>query len=198
MNTSQAQILEYALKNCLFDGWGIDLLENACKSANLDKNYWKIDFPEGAIDVIDYFLIQTDAKMAESLDRNNLRTTEKIRAAIKSRLELNAPYKKQIESMLGILALHPVRATKATYRTVDNIWRLAGDTATDWNFYSKRLLLAGVYSSTLLYWLNDKSEAHGESWEFLDKRLAEIGKFGKSISKIKASVKQNLTKFGKF
>jgi len=161
------------------------LLENACKNAGLDKNYWKIDFPNGGIDVVDYFLDQADQQMLTSMDRSNLRTHEKIRAAIKARLEANTQYKKQIESMLGTLALHPVRATKMTYRTVDNIWRLAGDTATDWNFYSKRLLLAGVYTSTLLFWLSDKSADQKETWEFLDKRLAEVGKFGKGISQVK-------------
>lgn len=190
MSTSQDLILEYCLKNCLFDSWSTELLENACKNADMDQNYWKIDFPNGAIDVIDYFFEQTDKKMNDALFGSNLRTIEKIRAAIKARLEMNNAYKKQIETMFSVLALHPIRATKATYRTVDNIWRLAGDTATDWNFYSKRLLLAGVYTSTVLYWLNSNDES--KTLEFLDNRLAEVGKFGKGVGKVKAAFKQIL------
>src|SRR3546814_10685041 len=61
------------------------------------------------------------------------------------------------------------------YRTVDAIWYAAGDRATDYNFYTKRALLAGVYSSTLLFWLNDKSENFAATWAFLDRRI-EIGR----------------------
>jgi ubiquinone biosynthesis protein COQ9 len=81
--------------------------------------------------------------------------------------------------------LHPLENIKINYRTVDEIWRLAGDTATDWNFYSKRILLSGVYTSTLLYWLGDKSKNSESSWSFLNNRLTEVSQFGKGLGKIK-------------
>ena len=192
MSTSQDLILENCLKNCIFDGWGTDLLENACKNAGLDKNYWKIDFSNGAVDVIDYFNSHANEKLASELRVNDLRTTDKIRTAIKYRFGMNQEYKKQIQSMLGLYALHPVHATKTLYQTVDAIWRIAGDTATDWNYYSKRLLLAGVYSSTLMYWLNDNSQNNEKTWQFLNKRLAEVGKFGKTVGQIKTSLRSIL------
>jgi ubiquinone biosynthesis protein COQ9 len=66
------------------------------------------------------------------------------------------------------------------YRTVDAIWQVAGDTATDWNFYTKRLLLAGVYGSTLLFWLDDKSEGFAATWAFLERRLADVMRIQKA------------------
>jgi ubiquinone biosynthesis protein COQ9 len=63
---------------------------------------------------------------------------------------------------------------RLTYRTVDTMWRAAGDTATDWNFYTKRILLAGVYGSTVLFWLNDESKGFAETWGFLDRRIADV------------------------
>lgn len=170
------------------------MLENASKSAGLDTNYWQIDFPNGPIDVIDYFIKETDVKMANALKGSNLRTTEKIRTALKFRFESNNKYKQQIKSMLGVYAQHPIHSTKIISRTADAIWRAAGDTATDFNFYTKRMLLAGVYSSTMLYWLEDKSENNLKTWEFLDNRLKDVGKFGKGI----AQVKDKLNKLGKF
>ena len=67
----------------------------------------------------------------------------------------------------------PLAAT-TLWRTVDAIWYAAGDTATDFNYYTKRGLLAGVYSATVLYWLEDKSEGQAATWEFLDRRIADV------------------------
>jgi ubiquinone biosynthesis protein COQ9 len=74
------------------------------------------------------------------------------------------------------------------YRTVDAVWNAAGDASVDINFYSKRALLAGVYSATLLYWLEDTSEGHGATWTFLEQRLDNVvrigGEFGKRVKQV--------------
>jgi ubiquinone biosynthesis protein COQ9 len=72
-------------------------------------------------------------------------------------------------------------ATRMLYDTVDAIWRGAGDTATDWNFYTKRGLLAAVYSATVLYWLQDESAGYEETWRFLDRRIADAMRVPKFV-----------------
>ena len=82
---------------------------------------------------------------------------------------------------LALLAL-PLNAPlglKLLYRTVDAIWYAAGDTSADFNFYTKRATLAGVFSSTLFYWLNDRSEGNTATWEFLDRRIDDVMRFEK-------------------
>ena len=54
--------------------------------------------------------------------------------------------------------MHAALGAKLMYRTVDAMWRAAGDTSTDFNFYTKRGILAGVYGSVLVRWFNDTSE----------------------------------------
>ena len=83
------------------------------------------------------------------------------------------------------------RAMKQVYRTVDAIWYAAGDTATDFNFYTKRMLLAGVYAATLLHWLDDKSEGFAGTAAFIDRRLADVmriqqakGQLGKLVDRL--------------
>jgi ubiquinone biosynthesis protein COQ9 len=66
---------------------------------------------------------------------------------------------------------------------VDAIWHAAGDTSTDYNFYTKRMLLAGVYSATLLFWLNDESEDFAATWAFLDRRIGEVVRIGGSLGR---------------
>ena len=88
----------------------------------------------------------------------------------------NTLHREAVRRGLSLLALPqyaPV-ATRLLYRTVDAMWYAAGDTSTDYNFYSKRALLAGVYSATLLYWLNDKSDGFEATWAFLDRRVANV------------------------
>jgi ubiquinone biosynthesis protein COQ9 len=77
---------------------------------------------------------------------------------------------------LSVLALpqNTALGLKLLYETVDCMWHAAGDTATDWNFYTKRGLLAGVYSATVLYWLDDRSPGSTETRAFFQRRLADV------------------------
>jgi ubiquinone biosynthesis protein COQ9 len=84
--------------------------------------------------------------------------------------------------------LHAPLATRLTYRTCDAIWHAAGDTATDFNFYTKRGLLAGVVLSTTLYWLQDGSEGRQATSAFLDRRIAEVLRLGARIGKARATL----------
>jgi ubiquinone biosynthesis protein COQ9 len=104
---------------------------------------------------------------------------------VRARLEQLAPHREAVRRALSYLALpqNAALGAKCLYRTVDAIWYAAGDTATDYNFYTKRLLLAGVYSSTVLFWLNDKSEGYAETWAFLDRRIAEVVKLGGALGR---------------
>src|SRR4029077_14179482 len=88
---------------------------------------------------------------------------------------------------LALLAL-PLNAglgLKLLYRTVDAMWYAAGDTSADFNFYTKRAILAGVYSSTLLYWLNDRAEGSEATWSFLDRRIDDVMKFEKFKDRVR-------------
>jgi ubiquinone biosynthesis protein COQ9 len=185
MKSSQQKILDYCLKNAVFDGWTTKMLENASISAGLDKEYHQILFPNGAADVFAFFVEETNRLMAETAIIEGLRTHEKIRALIVWRLEHIRPYKLAVKSLLKLLVTSPFVTLKASYSAIDAMWRLAGDTSTDFNFYTKRTLLAGVYSSTLLYYLEDKSEGHEKTIQFLDNRLSEVGKFNKFMANIK-------------
>ena len=65
-------------------------------------------------------------------------------------------------------------ALKSGWRTADVMWRIAGDTSTDYNHYTKRLMLGGVYSSTLLVWLDDQTPGFSETASFLDRRIDDV------------------------
>ncbi|MEE1556043.1 MAG: COQ9 family protein, partial [Alphaproteobacteria bacterium] len=106
---------------------------------------------------------------------------ERISGIVRLRLENLEPHKESIRRALT-LQLLPGRAPSAMrglYHTVDAIWRAAGDSSTDFNFYSKRALLAAVYGSALLHWVDDASDDCAETWEFLERRIAHTLRIGK-------------------
>ena len=100
---------------------------------------------------------------------------------MRTRLEILQPHKPAVSAALAFMALPPrnLHLPKMVWTTADRLWQAAaGDTATDFNHYTKRLLLAGVLTSTTLYWLNDKSHGQENTWAFLDRRIANVLKVG--------------------
>jgi len=74
---------------------------------------------------------------------------------------------------------------------MDEMWVAAGDTATDWNHYSKRILLSNVYTTTLQVWLADESEGLAETEAFLRRRIEDV----MQIEKFKAKAKEKFSHF---
>ena len=60
------------------------------------------------------------------------------------------------------------------------MWRLAGDTATDYNHYTKRAILGSIYAATLAVLADDKSEDRAETRAFLARRIEGIMRFEKA------------------
>ncbi len=188
-NLLRDAILDAAMPHVPFDGWGKEAAIEGAKDIGLDPSAALRAVPRGAGDMIAWHLRRADRLMAEALvekDLPSMRIRDRITTAVRLRLEQNAPNKDAIRKAMAFLALpqNAPMAAQALYRTVDEMWFAAGDTATDWNFYSKRAILAGVYSSTVLFWLNDKSEDHEATWAFLDRRIADAMRVPKVTGKL--------------
>jgi ubiquinone biosynthesis protein COQ9 len=129
--------------------------------------------------------------MLEAMVRANvadMRVRDRVAFAVKARLQRNMRHREAIRSACSFLAMphNAPLALRLLYRTVDAMWYGAGDNATDFNFYTKRALLAGVYSTTVFYWLNDKSAGALETWAFLDRRIDEVMQVPKILGKFSA------------
>jgi ubiquinone biosynthesis protein COQ9 len=153
-----------------FPGWTIAALRDA---AGPDAD---LLFPGGPVDMVETWIDLTDRRMVPSTAE---RLPDRVRAVIAQRLLSLRPYKEAVRRGLAVLATDPATTLRTAARSVDTIWHLAGDRSADWSWYSKRAILAGVYSTTLLYWLRDDSEDNEDSLAFLDRRLAGVGRIGK-------------------
>jgi ubiquinone biosynthesis protein COQ9 len=173
------QILLAALPHVPFDGWTRKAMRLGARDAGLGEADADRAFPYGAADRVAHYSDLADRRMAEALEQRGLaamKVRERIATAIRVRLEQAAPHKDAVRRALSVLALpgNAPTAVRSLYRTVDAIWIAAGDRSTDWNFYSKRGLLAGVFSTTVLCWLDDTSEGSAETWRFLDRRIDDV------------------------
>lgn len=183
-------LLKAALPHVPFDGWSDRILTIAAQELDLDPGLAKLAFPGGASDMIDLLSVQQDQKMVavctdETL--NKLKIREKITLLVRSRIEAEQDIREAARRAVTYLAL-PINSAlglKILYRTVDLMWKTIHDSSTDFNFYTKRLTLSAVYSSTFLYWLNDESEDYQETWDFLDRRIANVMQFEKAKAKIR-------------
>ena len=152
-------------------------------------------FPGGAKDLVAHYFDHANRQMLVELETRNLNkmaVRERLATAIRIRLEQQTPHREAIRRLLSHLAM-PGRhhlALKYALKTVDAMWYAAGDQSTDFNYYSKRALLAGVYTLTVLYWLSDHSEDLADSWAFLDRRIADV----MSLPKITANLKSSLAR----
>ena len=197
MTQLQDTLLDAALPNVVFDGWTQTMLERAATSIGRTAFDVRRAFPNGAIDAVNHFAARADAQMLETLrrdyDLSSMKIREKIATAVMVRLRAQAGSREAVRRALGLYALpwNMVAATKALYATVDAIWREAGDTSTDYNFYTKRLMLSKVYSSTVSVWLNDTTDDLSETEAFLRRRIENV----MQIEKFKAKTKESLKGF---
>jgi ubiquinone biosynthesis protein COQ9 len=171
-------------ENAAFDGWSQKAVDSAASELGVDLAQARIAFPKDAPHMIEAWIGGVDAAMEGHFTPariESLKVRERIRALIWYRLETMAPAREAARSALSILAMpqNVPLALKIGWRSADLMWRLAGDTATDYNHYSKRLILSGVYGATLLAWLDDQSEGWIETGAFLDRRLADVMRFEK-------------------
>jgi ubiquinone biosynthesis protein COQ9 len=186
-DAARAAILTVALTHVPFDGWTDAVLAQAASEVGHMAETALRVFPGGPAEAIAFWSESADRAMLAALETPEfaaLRTREKVARAVRVRLEALAAHKEALRRALGFLAL-PLNAHRApglVWRTVDAIWYAAGDRATDFNYYTKRGLLLGVYSASVLYWLDDRSEGHEATWRFLDRRIADVMAVPKALA----------------
>lgn len=173
------QLIDAAITHVPFDGWTRSALVRAAADIGMPAKTAEALFPGQGVDMIAWHSRLADRRMAQALeerDLNSLKIRERIAAAVMTRLEQNIEHREAVRRGLSILTLpqNAAIALKLLYETVDEMWFQAGDRSTDWNFYSKRSLLAGVYSSTLMVWLNDHDPDLAETRAFLDRRIENV------------------------
>ncbi len=184
-------------ENAVFDGWTRAAVDSAAVRLGLDPVQARLAMPKTKAGLIDSYIEEVDRALelwaADHVA--GLKIREKIRSLVWRRLEIMAPAREAVRSALAFLAMPhnlPLGA-RIGLRSSDVMWRLAGDTSTDFNHYTKRLTLGAVYASTLLSWLDDHSEGLVETRAFLDRRIEDVMRFEKTKAKWRGSADGRLS-----
>jgi ubiquinone biosynthesis protein COQ9 len=187
-------VLEKALDHAPELGFSDALLARAAKEADVGAEMMLHLFADGPASLVAYFSERCDAQMEASLKQQDLaamKVRERITAAVLARIDALKAHKEAARRAAAFLLLPPnaALAAKLVYQSVDAMWRAAGDASTDFNFYTKRAILAGVYSSTLLRWFNDTSEDESDTRAFLAARVDNVMQFEKFKSEMRERTK---------
>ncbi|MBL6958414.1 MAG: COQ9 family protein [Rhodospirillales bacterium] len=187
-------ILLSTLPHVAFDGWTHKALEAGTRDAGFEPELRLRVFPGGLREVAEHFSEYADRRMLaalDGLDLDEMKVRDRVAAGVRARLEALTPHREAVRYVLAYLALPTNGGTvlRLTFNTLNAIWYAAGDTATDFNYYTKRGLLAPVYMSTVLYWLSDTSEGYADTWDFLDRRIGDVLKIPMMQARVKNLLK---------
>ncbi|MEM6909523.1 MAG: COQ9 family protein [Pseudomonadota bacterium] len=170
--------------SAIFDGWNETAMLSAAEMAGADPDVAKLAFKGGPMEMIEAWITSVDQAMeaewpAEKL--GELKIRERIRTLVAFRLEAVTDIDEAVRRALTIMAMpqNAPRSLQLGWNTADLMWRLAGDTSTDYNHYTKRAILSGIYSATLAVFVNDDSEGKARTYEFLDRRIDGVMRFEK-------------------
>ncbi len=167
-----------------FDGWSEAALAMAAAELGVPAGRARLAFPQGAAQMIDAWFDSIDKAMLAAFPPERIaamKVRERIRELILFRLERRRRIARRCAARSPCSPCRRTRPPRRrlAWRSADRIWRVAGDSATDFNHYSKRAILIGVYGSTSLVFLDDDSEDLAETRAFLDRRIDDVMRFEK-------------------
>ncbi|MDG2533697.1 COQ9 family protein [Sphingomonas sp. HITSZ_GF] len=184
----RAALAPQVAANAAFDGWTVRAVDAAADALGVDHDVARLAFTDGPVAMIDAWFAHIDAAMLARFAPEQLAAMKiraRITALVEARLELAAPHREALRRALAILAMpqNAARAARLGWRAADAMWRAAGDTATDYNHYSKRMTLGAVYAATIAVFLDDESEGHADTRAFLARRIENIMQFERAKAK---------------
>jgi len=193
------RLLEAALAHIPFDGWSRRSLRAAAADAGLEPGLARRLFPRGGDDLLVHLERWADRQMMARVDSEALQSLpirERIARLVRARLEVLSPHREALRRATAarLLPGNALAGAASLWHTVDLMWALAGDRADDFSFYTKRSLLAAVWSSTFLYWLDDRSDDLAATWAFLERRIDNVMQIGQ----LRARLDDALQSLGRF
>lgn len=175
----EQSVLDAAVLRAPALGWNARMVRAACADNGLSLGDEELLLPNGARDLAALLSRRHDDRAMEALaevDPSALKIRERIARAVSERMEAGAADLEATRKCAAFLAL-PTNADlglRLTWETADLLWRWAGDTATDWNHYSKRAILSGILVPALtMRWFDGKDAAEA----FVARRIENVMAF---------------------
>lgn len=190
-DTLAEKLLDAALPHVPFDGWSDETFAAAADDVGVSLAEARTVFARGGLDMAAVYHKRADQTMVARMvaaDLSAMKYSEKVAAGVRFRLEA-VEDKEVLRRGVTLFSLpkNAAEGAQLVWGTADCIWQQLGDTSDDFNWYSKRAILSGVYGSTVLFWLGDTSDGHAATWAFLDRRIGDVMRIEKLKSQIRAT-----------
>jgi len=187
----RAALAPLIARNAAFDGWSYAAVDSAAVELEIEPDVAALVFNGNAMRMVDAWIDSIDQELARRLTAsrlNALKIRDRITILLATRLEIMNPDREALRRAMAIMAMpqNIVRGTKVGWRSADRMWRMAGDTASDFNHYTKRATLSAVYGSTLSVFVNDESPDFIDTRAFLDRRIENVMQFEKVKAQARA------------
>lgn len=187
----RAALAPLIARNAAFDGWSYAAVDSAAVELEIDPDVAALAFNGNAMRMVDAWIDSIDQELARRLTAsrlNALKIRDRITILLATRLEIMNPDREALRRAMAIMAMpqNIVRGTKVGWRSADRMWRMAGDTASDFNHYTKRATLSAVYGSTISVFVNDESPDFIDTRAFLDRRIENVMQFEKVKAQARA------------
>ncbi|KAH9804713.1 actin 1 [Citrus sinensis] len=174
----QARVLEASLRHVAKNGWGEAAMIAGARDVGLSPSIIG-SFPRKDAALVEFFMDDCLQRLIDRIDSGedlkDLIPSQRISKLVRIRLEMQAPYISKWPQALSIQAqpLNVPTSFKQRAMLVDEIWHAVGDEASDIDWYVKRTILGGIYSTTEIYMLTDSSPDFCDTWRFLDDRVRD-------------------------
>ncbi|QGY82294.1 COQ9 family protein [Sphingorhabdus lacus] len=187
----RAALAPLIARNAAFDGWSYAAVDSAAVELEIEPDVAALAFNGNAMRMVDAWIDSIDQELARRLTAsrlNALKIRDRITILLATRLEIMNPDREALRRAMAIMAMpqNIVRGTKVGWRSADRMWRMAGDTASDFNHYTKRATLSAVYGSTISVFVNDESPDFIDTRAFLDRRIENVMQFEKVKAQARA------------
>ena len=171
-------------------GWSMQSLELAAKKSKIDPSKARLHFNGEVAEIVAAYSEYVDSSMLKEVKKSplqDMKIRDRVTLCVIARLNIMNQHKEAAKKAAAFLAVptHVPLGTSLVAKTVDKIWYACGDTATDFNYYTKRALLSGVYVATVTYWLTDNSVDFQKTQDFLGRRIDNVMCITKAKYKIK-------------
>ncbi|XP_040109843.1 ubiquinone biosynthesis protein COQ9, mitochondrial [Oryx dammah] len=194
----QHRILTAALEFVPAHGWTAEAIAEGAQSLGLSSAAASMFGNDGS-ELILHFVTQCNARLTRVLEEEQKlvqlgqaekkKTDKFLRDAVETRLRMLIPYIQHWPRALGILMLpHNIPPSLSLLTSmVDDMWHYAGDQSTDFNWYTRRAVLAGIYNTTELVMMQDSSPDFEDTWRFLENRISDAMNMGHTAKQVKST-----------
>jgi len=173
--------LEHLLPLVESTGWTADAARKAADAAGLDPGEQALAAPMGLRDLLRAFFDRAEAETRAQLEHADLaplKVHERVALGVRTWLDVLAPHRRAVAraSARGFMPWGTSDAAARAWSVANTIWTGIGDTSDDYNYYSKRALLASTIAPIVLFWLREPDDAALDA--FVMARLKGAMRFG--------------------